>query len=357
MSDAKDLPIKETQKISVVDIGEFSSLMDSDRFSQLQRIGNMFAQSDLVPEVFSGKPANCMVALQMAFRLGIDPMMMMQSMYIVKGKPGIEAKLAIALINSRGPFMSPIQWVFEGEGDERQCTAYATHRQTKERCAATVTWKQVKAEGWLDKPGSKWKTLPDLMFQYRSASFLGRLYCPETILGLQTKEELIDAEHEIAGERVDERPKIRAPRSKQIAESPPEFKDEPDLNKHDVKASVKDIAIEQRNADVIDQHTGEIVSPKTITPEDQYKEAQREFDKNADSKYRLEQEPQKKDLTEEERKPITRGLCSVLKTKMEGAGLTLDDCKAKFGKTIEQLNFAEADDVMDWINTHNSGVK
>jgi hypothetical protein len=54
----------------------------------------------------------------------------------------------------------------------------------------------VKKEGWLDKPGSKWKTMPELMFQYRSAAFFGRLHCPEILMGMQTLEEVIDVHHQ-----------------------------------------------------------------------------------------------------------------------------------------------------------------
>jgi hypothetical protein len=50
----------------------------------------------------------------------------------------------------------------------------------------------VKAENWLDKAGSKWKTMPEQMFKYRCAAFFARTYCPEVLNGLQTVEELRD---------------------------------------------------------------------------------------------------------------------------------------------------------------------
>ena len=50
-----------------------------------------------------------------------------------------------------------------------------------------------KAEGWLSKEGSKWKTLPELMLCYRSASFFAKIHCPEVILGMQSKQELEDS--------------------------------------------------------------------------------------------------------------------------------------------------------------------
>lgn len=199
----------------VSDNSEFAELLDSDRFAQIQRVAKLFSQSDLVPEVFRGKEANCAIALQMAFRMRIDPMMLMQSMYVVHGRPGIEAKLAIALMNQRGPFTGPLQWKNSGEGADREWTCYATHRVTGEVCSMTVTWAMVMAEGWADKAGSKWKTIPDLMGRYRSAAWLGRVYCPEVLLGLPFDDELRDSDREraVAGERVDE-PAIPLPQPK-----------------------------------------------------------------------------------------------------------------------------------------------
>jgi hypothetical protein len=55
--------------------------------------------------------------------------------------------------------------------------------------------KMAKAEGWVDKNGSKWKTMPELMIRYRAAAFFGRLYTPEIMMGMQTKEEILDIQH------------------------------------------------------------------------------------------------------------------------------------------------------------------
>lgn len=184
---------KQPQFITV-DNSSFACYFDTAKFNQIQRVANLFAASDLVPTHYRNKPANCALAIQMATRLEMDPMMFIQNSYVVNGKPGIQAVVSIALVNSRGPFTGPIQWRFEGQGKTRQCTAYATHKVTKEVCESTVTWAMVEAEGWSKKAGSKWLTMPDLMFRYRSASFLAKLYCPETILGLPTAEELEDIE-------------------------------------------------------------------------------------------------------------------------------------------------------------------
>jgi ribosomal protein L37AE/L43A len=166
--------------------------MDTARFEHLWRVSNLFAKSDLVPQHYKGKPENCMLTCQMAMRLSLEPLMLMQNTYIVHGRPGMEGKLVIALVNTRGPFTGPIEWEFDDEENPKKCTAFATHKITNKVCKATITWKMVEAEGWNKKEGSKWLTIPAQMFRYRSAVFLARAYCPEVTFGFPTVQELRD---------------------------------------------------------------------------------------------------------------------------------------------------------------------
>jgi hypothetical protein len=190
--------------IVVEDRGEFANLLDTNRFGQLWRVASLFSRSMLVPEHYQGKTEECFIATHMSMRMGIDPLMFMQNTYIVHGRPGMEAKLAIALINSSGLFADPLD--YEIEGNEPHAPAYrvrafATRKTTGSKiCGPWVDWKLVRAEGW-DKPRktksgyempSKWTTMPGLMFQYRAAMFFGRLNCPERLLGMQTVDELED---------------------------------------------------------------------------------------------------------------------------------------------------------------------
>jgi len=188
----------ERLPVVVHDSGPLSALLDTAKFEQLQRVAKLFASSTMVPDACRGNLANCFVLLQLADRLGIDPFMLMQSCYVVHGRPGIEAKMAITLCNERGPFSDRIKFVLQGEGMNRRCTAYAHDKTTGDRMEQTVTMAMAKAEGWYDRKDkngnfcSKWRTLPDLMLQYRAAMFLIRLTCPEVVMGLHSREELED---------------------------------------------------------------------------------------------------------------------------------------------------------------------
>ena len=184
------------QKIIVQDSSEFSALLDTGKFEQLWRIATIFSNSQLVPTHFQGKKENCFLGLQMAFRLGVDPMMLLQNTFIIGGRPGMESKMIIALINSSGLFEDPLEYEIEGDDPSKpdyRVRAYATRKGTGKVCKGPwIDWKMVKAENWDSKSGSKWKSIPSQMFCYRAASFFGRLYCPERLLGMQTLDELQD---------------------------------------------------------------------------------------------------------------------------------------------------------------------
>ena len=179
-----------TEKLPV--LREQSLLLDVNRFEHAQRVGNMLTASTMVPEHFRNNIGNCVIALNYADRVGIDPFMAMQKMYVIHGKPAVETQLQIALFNNSSRFTT-LKYKMSGAGDKAQCIAYATDKETKEEIEGPpVTIAMAKAEGWYGKKGSKWVTLPDLMLRYRAAAFFIRLYAPETTLGLYTKEEMYD---------------------------------------------------------------------------------------------------------------------------------------------------------------------
>lgn len=167
---------------------------DERSFELIQRMAGALAKSSLVPEKFQNSVPNCMIALNMANRIGADPFMVMQNLYIVHGKPGWASQFLIASFNCCGRF-SAIRYEFSGEGQEYGCRAYTIEKSTNEKIEGTkITLKMAEQEGWATKAGSKWKTMPEQMLRYRAAAFLVRACAPEIGMGLQTKEEIEDVE-------------------------------------------------------------------------------------------------------------------------------------------------------------------
>jgi hypothetical protein len=161
-------------------------------FNLLLRQAKWLSSSDLVPKEFRGNAANCVIALEMANRLQASPLAVIQNLYLVHGKPSWSAQFIIAAVNSTGKF-TPLRFDVTGEGDDKTCVAWANEKATGTRLEGPpVSISIAKKEGWYGKTGSKWQTMEDLMLRYRAATFFGRLYAPEILMGMQTMDEIID---------------------------------------------------------------------------------------------------------------------------------------------------------------------
>lgn len=206
-------------------------------FELMQRAAKLLASSTLVPAAYRSVTekldrfgnvkerienphavANCVIAMNMAQRMKADELMVMQNLLIIEGRPSWSSQWIIAAINGCGRF-SPLRFEIKTLGDkeiersetywennERKtrtqkvkakdmaCIAWAIEKETGERIESpTVSIEMAVKEGWYTKNGSKWQTMPEVMLRYRTASFFGKLYAPELLMGLQTVEEMQDA--------------------------------------------------------------------------------------------------------------------------------------------------------------------
>jgi hypothetical protein len=155
----------------------------------LYGLARRFAASQLVPAHLRGKPDDCFIALIMAREMGENPIIVMQSIYVISGKAGWSASYMIARANRAGVFKRPIGWRVEGTGEAMVVTAYTTTAYGDEVSIA-VPFAMAKAEGWTKN--DKYRTMPELMLRYRSATMLIRLYAPEVLLGYHTLDEIED---------------------------------------------------------------------------------------------------------------------------------------------------------------------
>lgn len=170
-------------------------------FELAQRAAKALAASTLVPRDFQGNVANCLIALEMAHRIGASPLMVVQNLHVVHGRPGWSAKFLIATMNKSGKF-SAIRYEWQGQKgkDDWGCRAWAIEKATGERIeGAWITWAIVKAERWDAKEGSKWRTIPEQMFMYRAAAWMVNTHAPEISMGLNTEDELKDTFEAVRG--------------------------------------------------------------------------------------------------------------------------------------------------------------
>lgn len=171
-------------------------------FDDAQRMAKALAASSLVPTIYQGQTglANCLIALEISGRMGISPLVVMQNMVPIHGRPTWSSQFLIGTVNACGRF-SPLRYVFDDEDAPTSCYAEAKDLASGEVLRGEkITIAMAKAEGWWSRKDknnretSKWPTMTGQMLRFRAASWWVRVFCPEISLGLATQEEAIDVE-------------------------------------------------------------------------------------------------------------------------------------------------------------------
>ncbi len=226
--------IRKSRQSSETAVG----LTTAGGFELTMRIANMLTNSTMVPEQYrkmiankqankingeyplmenpNGLP-NCVIAINMANRMGADPLMIMQNLYIVEGRPAWSSQFIIAAINSCGLY-SPLRFEIKELGEMEatyqtkkwvngsyqftdhkikiknvSCVAWAIEKGTGERLESSpITMELAVKEGWYQKNGSKWQTMHEQMLRYRAAAFFGRIYAPQLLMGIKSADEELD---------------------------------------------------------------------------------------------------------------------------------------------------------------------
>lgn len=226
---ALDVAFKEAE--TRMRIAELQSSMDFNRslagqmqrqFETYQRIAKPLSESNFVPAAYKGNIGDCVIAVEIACRLQILPLTVMQNLCVVKGNPTWKAKFLIGCVNTCGRYTTldyrfsidgqvgevlyktwvkgsdgknrEVQKPFENPGlDNLVCVAYATEKSTgRELVSPPVSIRMAVGEGWYNKDGSKWPTMPELMLRYRAASYWVSSFAPEMAMGFRTTEEVQD---------------------------------------------------------------------------------------------------------------------------------------------------------------------
>lgn len=200
MSEEKRIAETETKKVEDA-ILTGNVFVDSREFRLAKNMAMMLQDVSMLPKRYQGRWGDIMVALNMASRMNADPVMVMQNLYVVNGMPAWSGQFVIAAINTSGRFAEPLLFEISGEGDDLKCYAYTKTHSGKEVRGTTITMEMARKEGWLSKKDkfgnevSKWQSMPEQMIQYRAASFFGRLYCPDLLMGIYTEDEAMEIEN------------------------------------------------------------------------------------------------------------------------------------------------------------------
>lgn len=180
--------------VQTVKTGGLNVFSDAQNFETALRMADCLSKSTVVPKDYQNNTGNCMIAIEMASRINTSPMMVMQNLYIVNGRPAWSSQWIIAMINSSRRYKTELQFTFGNAKEDGglSCQAWAEDYAGHKVVGPKITMNMANDEGWTQKNGSKWKTMPQVMIQYRAASFFGRMNCPDMIMGIYSQEEVAD---------------------------------------------------------------------------------------------------------------------------------------------------------------------
>ncbi len=161
---------------------------------QMLQVADMLASSPLVPKHFANNQGSVLIALNMAQRLGTDPFMVMQNIYVVHGSPSMSGQFAIALLQQskryrriefkycNGKNYEGGMFVRGWRADDPKGEAYDD--------GTPITMELARKEGWTSN--SKWSNMTEQMMRYRSASWFARVFTPDELMGMRTSDEVED---------------------------------------------------------------------------------------------------------------------------------------------------------------------
>jgi len=165
---------------------EISELEVSERmFALEQRKAQAMISGSILPSNYKNV-GDVIVLNEMSKVLNIPMVMLAQQLYVVKGKPSMSGSLVIAILNRSGKFDSVMKWEEETKPKWRIRAYNSINGEL-----VYGEWLDdafIEANGWLSNP--KWKTMKSQMARYRTASWFGRLYAPDALLGFTTLEEV-----------------------------------------------------------------------------------------------------------------------------------------------------------------------
>ena len=219
-----------TTEVARPDERYVSIFEDPGRFGAQMKVAEMLSRTAFVPKAFQGKPEDCLVALDMAGRLELNPLAVFPDIYVIDGRSSFSSKFLIALVNRSGRF-SRIQfdcgtdgtaevtygaWEYGSKTPKKTrvvvpnvyAVASFSDLTTGERYESPrVDMAFADRNGWVEKPGSKWQTMPEIMTRYRAASILIKSVCPEIVMGLEFADDLLDAREDVPARQVVREPK------------------------------------------------------------------------------------------------------------------------------------------------------
>jgi hypothetical protein len=165
-------------------IGRGVTFAPSD-FSGLLEVANMMAASGAaVPKHLRGNPGMCLSVAMTAYQNEFNPFLLAGDTYVVNDVLAYGAKSIAAMVNNSPKLLQRLRPTWSGTWPNRRCLVKGRIKGETEDHEI-----EIKAETITVRNSPLWKSQPDIQLGYYSQRAWGRLYLPETLLGVLDREE------------------------------------------------------------------------------------------------------------------------------------------------------------------------
>jgi hypothetical protein len=172
-------------------VGARPSAIVPQTMDEAYRLGKAICMAGMAPKGMD-TPEKCMIAIMRGMEVGLTPMMALDKIAVVNGRPTIWGDGAIGLVRGSGL----CEWVrerVEGDGDARTAVCEAKRRGEPEPVVRRFSVSDAKRAGLWGKQGP-WQQFPDRMLQMRARAFTLRDGFADVLGGLYLREELDSGE-------------------------------------------------------------------------------------------------------------------------------------------------------------------
>lgn len=160
-----------------------TELVPANDLTARMNYAHALAASSLLPASYRKQPANVLVAIEYGNALGLAPMVAIQTIHVVDGKPTASAQLIGSLVRRAGHRLRVT-------GDAKHAVAEIVRSDDPEYTFRSEWSLERATQANLTGKGV-WKQYPDAMLKARAITEVARDACPEVLAGVAyTAEEL-----------------------------------------------------------------------------------------------------------------------------------------------------------------------
>lgn len=192
----------ESTKAPMVNVNNTSAMvLSGDSMEKMLKFSQMMATSKItIPKHLQGNAGDCFAIVMQAMQWGMNPFAVAQKTHLVNGVLGYEAQLVNAVINSRAPITTRLNYEWFGDwskvngktsnSDDIGVIVSATMKGETEPRTLSISMAQVGTV----RNSPLWVNDPRQQLAYLATKRWSRLYCPDVILGVYTADEFEDAQ-------------------------------------------------------------------------------------------------------------------------------------------------------------------